>query len=409
MSDVTHLYAVDHRALTAFVVDNPDLERLEVLLDRFNIFEAMGIVEQERRHSDFLAFLLDPRQSHHLGGTFARRLLQRTLLMVDASRTPVSAIDLDGWPLAGLTVQREWRNIDLLLTDAAHRLAVIVENKVRSQEHSDQLRRYRATVEAQFPGWKVLGLYLTPAGEPPSDDMYVPVDYGVVADTVEAVAESRGPSLEPAVHALMTHYSAMLRRHLVEDSEIARLCQQIYRNHQRALDLILEHRPDDQAVMRDFLVNLISARGDLVLQNVSKRRVHFTIPDWDRWLAPTGDQWRPDGQLLYFQFRNEPTKVNIELVVGPGPQELRDLLISAARTTGSPLKATSRSTTTWMIIFNLNVLAARDFETAGLDDLKDRVGKRWLEFLDHGLPVIREKLDPIVEQLGNMPSNSQNL
>ncbi len=195
----------------------------------------------------------------------------------------------------------------------------------------------------------------------------------------------------------------------MEDSEIARLCQQIYRNHQRALDLILEHRPDDQAVMRDFLVNLISARGDLVLQNVSKRRVHFTIPDWDRWLAPTGDQWRPDGQLLYFQFRNEPTKVNIELVVGPGPQELRDLLISAARTTGSPLKATSRSTTTWMIIFNLNVLAARDFETAGLDDLKDRVGKRWLEFLDHGLPVIREKLDPIVEQLGNMPSNSQNL
>lgn len=46
--------------LEAFVVDNHDLERLEALLAEFNIFEA---VRQELRHSDFLAFLLDPAQT----------------------------------------------------------------------------------------------------------------------------------------------------------------------------------------------------------------------------------------------------------------------------------------------------------------------------------------------------------
>ena len=40
-------------------IDNPDLERLEALLDQFNLFEALGIVRQELRHSDLLAFLLD--------------------------------------------------------------------------------------------------------------------------------------------------------------------------------------------------------------------------------------------------------------------------------------------------------------------------------------------------------------
>ena len=52
--------------LQELIVNNPDLEKLEGLLDRFNLFEALGIVRQEIRHSDFLAFLLDPRQNHGL-------------------------------------------------------------------------------------------------------------------------------------------------------------------------------------------------------------------------------------------------------------------------------------------------------------------------------------------------------
>ncbi|MBI3980347.1 MAG: hypothetical protein HY331_19405 [Chloroflexi bacterium] len=52
---------LDRQALEVLVVDNPDLERLEALLDQFNISEAVGALRQELRHSDFLAFLLNPR------------------------------------------------------------------------------------------------------------------------------------------------------------------------------------------------------------------------------------------------------------------------------------------------------------------------------------------------------------
>jgi hypothetical protein len=48
----------DLEALEALVVDNSDLERLETMLDQFNMFEAMGAVRREVRHSDFLAVLL---------------------------------------------------------------------------------------------------------------------------------------------------------------------------------------------------------------------------------------------------------------------------------------------------------------------------------------------------------------
>ena len=46
------------KLLEQFVVNNADLERLESLLNQFNIFEAVGMARQEIRHSYFLAFLL---------------------------------------------------------------------------------------------------------------------------------------------------------------------------------------------------------------------------------------------------------------------------------------------------------------------------------------------------------------
>ena len=50
-------------ALEQLSVDE-DFRQLESQFAEFNIFEAIGVVHQELRHSDFLAFLLNPRQNH---------------------------------------------------------------------------------------------------------------------------------------------------------------------------------------------------------------------------------------------------------------------------------------------------------------------------------------------------------
>lgn len=144
----------DRDALTAFVVENRDLERLKALLERFNIFEAIGVVRQELRHSDFLAFLLNPQENHRLGDIFVKRLLQRLLVDTEDVSVPVTPIDLDLWSLEQMEVRREWQRIDILLLDEPNRLAVIIENKIGTGEHSDQLRRYHRTVTEHYPGWR---------------------------------------------------------------------------------------------------------------------------------------------------------------------------------------------------------------------------------------------------------------
>jgi hypothetical protein len=179
---------LDQKALETLVVDNPDLERLETLLDRFNIFEAIGVVRQELRHSDFLAFLLDPRANHGLGDTFAKRLLQRVLATARDASVSVTPIDLDVWDLDQMAVLREWQHVDILLLDETHQLAVIVENKIGTGEHSDQLQRYHRIVSEHYPGWRIIGIYLTPSGATSSYEAYLPVGYGLVCDVIDGLA-----------------------------------------------------------------------------------------------------------------------------------------------------------------------------------------------------------------------------
>ena len=131
----------DRQALEELIIDNPDLERLEALLDEFNIFEAIGMVNQEIRHSAFLAFLLDPNQNHGMGDAFLKRLLQKVLAGAQETALPVSLIDLDIWSLDDSAVFCERHNIDILLLNDTHKLAIIIENKIYSGEHSDQLER----------------------------------------------------------------------------------------------------------------------------------------------------------------------------------------------------------------------------------------------------------------------------
>ena len=71
--------AADYLSFGSRVVGNSDLEELEGRLEKFNIFEAIGVVRQELRHSNFLAFLLEARGTiHHLtkiGGNEYREII----------------------------------------------------------------------------------------------------------------------------------------------------------------------------------------------------------------------------------------------------------------------------------------------------------------------------------------------
>src|SRR5215217_1399034 len=102
-------------ALERFI-DDDDLLTLESLIGRFNIFDALGIARAEIRHSNFLAFILDPAESHGQSQLFLRALLMDLLKNAPVTLRPLSPIEIDGIDLRGVQVHRELNNIDLLIT-----------------------------------------------------------------------------------------------------------------------------------------------------------------------------------------------------------------------------------------------------------------------------------------------------
>src|SRR6266704_3440019 len=130
--------AEDLAALERFVVDNDDVLTLESLIGRFNIFDALAISQTEIRHSNFLAFILDPAESHGQGQLFLKAVLMDLLKEAPAELRPLSPIDLDGTDLRGVEIRREWKHIDLLITCRKPQFVVVIENKVGSYDHSNQ-------------------------------------------------------------------------------------------------------------------------------------------------------------------------------------------------------------------------------------------------------------------------------
>ncbi|HEY9613262.1 PD-(D/E)XK nuclease family protein, partial [Allocoleopsis sp.] len=252
----------ERELLESFVVDNGDLDKLEAQLAQFNIFEAIGVVRQEVRHSNFLAFLLNPSQNHRLDDIFLKRLLKRVLLEADEPTElkdlKISPIDIDIVDLKDAEVRREWKHIDILIYSPSNHLVCAIENKIDSGEHSNQLQRYRKNIFKEYGDCRAILIYLSPEGTPPSDENWIVYSYSKIAELVDNIREKYKSTLGADVYTLMLHYSHLIRRHIVSDSEIAELCRKIYRKHKQALDLIFEHRPDLQLELSEKLKEIVN-------------------------------------------------------------------------------------------------------------------------------------------------------
>ncbi len=395
MSDSAKLSADQKRDLERFVVDDDDLEQLEALLAEFNIFEAIGVVRQELRHSDFLAFLLDPTQNHGLDDVFLKRFLKGALSR--AKESSVSAVDIDVADLDDAEIVREWRNLDICIRSPGENLVCVVENKVDSTEHSDQLRRYGEIVAGEFAGWKSALVYLTPDGTSPKEDgPWIPFSYAGVATLVDSVRKSRASTLGADVHALLQHYVTMLRRHIVSDSEVADLCRKIYRKHKKALDLIYEHRPDMLLDMKEFLVGLIedAPSGRVALDHSIKNYIRFRVKEWDaRPGQLSGHDWTPSKRVLLFEFQNLVDGLALKLIIGPGEDKVRETLYAAAKADPKVYKgALGRFTKMWTQIYKKPFLSRKDYEAGEIEQMKSKVRERWAEFLARDLEELTQGL-----------------
>ena len=292
-----------------------------------------------------------------------------------------------------MEVIREWRNLDILMISQSHQFAVAIENKVDSGEHSEQLKRYRALVEQFYSGWRTLYFFLTPDGEQPSDEHYLPISYEQVGDIIERFVKARASTIGADVRVLLQHYVQMLRRHIVSDSEISRLCREIYRKHKSALDLIYLNIPDLQAAIKEEIDKLIASTPGILPDSSTKSEIGFIPEEWDAPFLRQGSGWKESKRILLLLFTNRPKSLRLNVYIGPGPENIRQQLFDIAIKHHPPFHSAYRNLNPkWNNIYVLPIFNQRDIEEMEFDALIEKLKSEWEKFLQGDLKAMSQVL-----------------
>ncbi|MBD1848103.1 PD-(D/E)XK nuclease family protein [Cyanobacteria bacterium FACHB-63] len=312
--------------LEKFIIDNPDLEALQAKISQFNIFEAVGMVRQEIKHSNFIQFLLNPSEKHRLGDLFLKKLL--IAILTAAEEAPVDSLDIAVSDFSDAEVRREWKNIDLLIYSPTNSFVCVIENKVDAVERPHQLKIYEDVVDKEFRDCEKMFVFLTKEGSAATRSRWISFDYGAIAEIIETVCNERRSSLTDDIYIAIRHYVDLVRRHIMRESDIAELCRKIYKQHRQAIELIYEHRPDMRSDVEDYIKQLIQESPqaeNIDLDSIDKRYIRFAPKEWDDMaFQKTCSGWTGSDRIFLFEFWNDPQSLCLHLVIGPGSMEIKE-------------------------------------------------------------------------------------
>ena len=153
------------------------LERVARLYERhesgrrepFNVFSALRSESDEvNLHSRFLHALLDYRKSPEAERENLKDFLQHVVEKEFDER--------------GAKVERERDNIDILISNADSKQAVVIENKIWAEDQPKQLQRYHETLQKKgYSDSDIHLLYMTLHGDEPSEDSVGDLGYETIS------------------------------------------------------------------------------------------------------------------------------------------------------------------------------------------------------------------------------------
>ena len=294
----------EEEALQNFLLDIDCLDELQPWTGHFNLFDILKITRTEIRHSNVLAWLLNPNENHGLGDSFLRAVVQEMAVNDENGKYDVfRTLLLDFY---SFNVYREWKNIDILLVSDEEKFIIAIENKIGSAEHDNQLWRYRNALAEDYHGYEKMFIFLTPEGDDPSDrDNWDVLSYAAIADILSRLTEEK--ELHDGARLMIENFIDVIRRDIVEDQKLIEVCNKIYAKHRKALDLIFEHRTDSKDLCVGFITSeleRISDEGKILFDEKlsTARLIIFHTAEMNRYLPPVKDNLSSWGTNYIYQY-----------------------------------------------------------------------------------------------------------
>ena len=159
----------DEKLLVEFLKDVDILNEIEANVDNFNVFEILGTINTEIRHSNMLAWLFNPNEVHGLNDLFIKKFIEIYLNKSSVEMDDNFVLKMLLKDFDDVIVRREWNHIDVLLISEANKVIFAIENKIWSKESKGQLNKYQHVLESEFFDYEKNYIFLTPEAEDSSN------------------------------------------------------------------------------------------------------------------------------------------------------------------------------------------------------------------------------------------------
>lgn len=309
----------ESQALKDFLIDIDCLKQLNDWADDFNLFEVLRITNMEIRHSNILAWIFDPNESHDLGDAFIKSFI--TKVVSKCNQNKYSVFDLLLQDFYSYQVYRESSHMDIVLASRDEKTAVIIENKIWSGESSHQLNDYLEKSKTEYKDCnQILYVFLTPYGREASDpDNWIAFSYEEIIDSLESAI--KGKKLRDEVVLVIHNYINIVRKNIMKekDEKLVSICNEIYNKHKIALRLIFENVNIDNSVENEIIRETLKELNDdgLIVFKDEKKWQFFTarmdeyLPALETLDSSWGTRW-----VYYYWLEKYEDKLIIHFELG---------------------------------------------------------------------------------------------
>ncbi len=105
--------------------------------------------------------------------------------------------------------------------------------------------------------------------------------------------------------------------------------------------------------------------------------------------------WSPFGRILSFQFWNEPNVLNLNLWVGPGPEQVRQRLLETIRANAPDIfmmPSNTEGNPHPLLIYHRPILGREVYDKLTREQREQEIRRHWTEFIQDDLPRIQAAL-----------------
>ena len=295
------------------LLDDPRFQEYhrDSLQREFNTFDVLRYADYEIRHSNVLAWLLQPAETHGLDGRFLQRfvdLVNQRLGAANGESLPTLNLEV-----TNVSIERELDYVDITILFRKEQCLVAIENKTgpTSSSHINQVRGYHEMLRGKHRNHTVKSVLLTtsPNGRLDFRDI-VHVGWQSVHEAIDSL-QKEGKFRSGNVEAFVRQYRDLLERQFGFTEGGGTMA--LLKDHRAILEKLLRllekdgadgvegKVPEDQAKYRDALVRLVQESGQ------DPKQLRWAVRDYlknrgcETWSThnATGSYWLnwTDGEL----------------------------------------------------------------------------------------------------------------